>query len=308
VIARSSVTISLANGQDVGEGILTDDGTYYLPVFEGSAVSTFSNAVALASVTPGDRKTNRFEIPVGTRFIRGITLKHDPLTNQLLVCGFWSERRNGNTEGFYFSKFSLGDFKWQPEQFILFTDSIRNATGERSIRKAMNDYLVRQIIVRKDGGFALLCEDYYQTVRTNSSSFGGSLYFNGFGGFGGQTIREYHYDDVLAMSIDPQGTLSWFGFVHKSQYSQEDGGMYSSYALLKTGGALGILFNDLHNNSTRVHLADIDNSGIITMSMLRLGQNDEPVWLPRSAKQTAARELVVPCFYKRQLCFARLSY
>jgi hypothetical protein len=38
------------------------------------------------------------------------------------------------------------------------------------------------------------------------------------------------------------------------------------------------------------------------------GRNDDPDWLPRSGKQVSAREIVIPCLRKRQICFAKVVF
>ena len=38
------------------------------------------------------------------------------------------------------------------------------------------------------------------------------------------------------------------------------------------------------------------------------GSNTDPDWLPRLGRQTAQRELIVPCLRRGELCFARVTF
>jgi hypothetical protein len=187
---------------------------------------------------------------------------------------------------------------------LTFDESLRNNTGERNKKLAFNDYMVRNMIVKNDGGFVLIAEDFFLTSRNSySPGFGYySMYYPSMS----SSVREYHYNDILALSYDAEGQRQWKAFVRKEQYSQEDGGVFSSYAMMNTGGSLGFLFNDFNSSRSHIQLAVIDGDGHVSMKLLQPGQETD--WLPRYAKQVASREIVVPCFHKREICFAKIVF
>ena len=112
----------------------------------------------------------------------------------------------------------------------------------------------------------------------------------------------------MALSYNKDGMREWSSFIPKLQYSQEDGGVFSSYALLNTGGTLGFLFNDFNVAHSRIQLGTIDASGTTDIHSFVAEGNDYPDWLPKSGKQVAGRVLIVPCFHKKQICFARVDF
>ena len=120
--------------------------------------------------------------------------------------------------------------------------------------------------------------------------------------------HEYHYDDILALCYDQNGTRRWCSFISKNQYSQDDGGVFSSYALLNTGGSIAFLFNDFNVAHSRIQLATLDANGKTETHSFTAEGNDYPDWLPRSGKQVAGRVLVVPCLHRRQICFAKVVF
>lgn len=297
-----------ADGATVyGEGLLGNDGTLYLPVYNASNSNAFGDQAWLLTLPRSSRKFQATPLPIQDAYVNGLTAKHDFANNRLYILGFQAERRNGSTEGLYFARYDLASNTWINNGLVPFDESMRISTGFKKLKQAFNDFTIRQVVVRKDGGFVLLAENYYVTSRNNSMGWGG--YYSFYNGpFMTQTVREYHYNDVLALSCNETGSRDWFSFVRKEQYSQEDGGVFSSYAMLNTGGAFGIIFNDFSANRSRIGLATINATGDVDMRYLAQGDRNAPDWLPRSGKQIGLRDLVVPCMRRRQLCFARVIF
>lgn len=307
VTDRGTAKFDGSSDVQIGEGMLDNDGTFFLPVYSGSGGNAYGDQAWMLSLARGSRKFIASEMPLGDTYVHGLFAKHDPANKRIYLTGFASDRKNGNAEQLIYARFDLNTNTWLNTSFLPIDEAMRNATGDKRRKQAFNDYVIRQLIIRRDGGFAILAEDYYVTTRNNTMGWGG--YYSFYNGpFMSQNVREYHYEDVLAYSASEAGTRDWFSFVRKSQYSQEDGGVFSSYALLNTGGAFGLLFNDFNSNRARIGLATIDASGNVDMRYLNASGNDEPDWLPRSGKQVGAREIIVPCMRRRQLCFAKIVF
>jgi hypothetical protein len=152
----------------------------------------------------------------------------------------------------------------------------------------------------------MISEEVFITSRsTYAPGFG---YYSWYSPNMSQNITEYHFNDILAMSYNAEGVRDWFSFVRKEQYSQEDGGRFSSYAFLNSGGSLGFLFNDYDTKQSKIQLATVDAEGLSnTMSFTAEG-NENPDWLPKHGKQIGARELLIPCLRKKQICFAKVVF
>jgi hypothetical protein len=121
-------------------------------------------------------------------------------------------------------------------------------------------------------------------------------------------VREYHFKDIMVLSYDKDGAREWSSIIPKDQFSQEDGGIFSSYALLNTGGTLAFLFNDFSTDRSRMQLATITAGGKTDMHSFTADGNDYPDWMPRNAKQVAGRIIIVPCLHKKQICFAKVVF
>jgi hypothetical protein len=294
------------NSVEYGEGILANAGTFYLPVYTPLGSKDFADQLFLLALQQGSNSFVKHEVPLNQKYAAGTFMKMDNPNNRIYIGGFYSEKKSGNYEGVLYTYFDVASSSFQNRKNIAFDEKLRNGTGERNTKKALNDYQVRQIIVKNDGGFVMVAENYYVTTRNSyAPGFGYySMYYSSMT----PNVREYHYEDILALSYNAEGVREWHSFVRKNQYSQEDGGVFSSYGMLNTGGTIGFLFNDFNTSRSRIQLASLDGDGKLNIRSLAAEGNEEPDWLPRSGKQVSSREMVVPALRKRQICFAKIVF
>ncbi len=310
VLRRPRAVFNASDDLAAGEAVVTNAGAIYLPAFTQTGGKDFADALWALRVPDSGTRFQATSLPLSGHYAGPPLVKADNVNGRLYVAGFYSDKRAGNYDGVLFSTLSTAENSLLTQKSTPFDDRLRTATGERSLRRAFNDFVVRQLVVKNDGGFVLAAEEYYLTTRTGYTPGWGyySFYYSPFMMGGGPQVREYHYNDVLVLSYNADGTLEWPAFVRKEQYSQEDGGIFSSYALLNTGGSLGFLFNDFNRSRSTIQLATVDADGKIDGRSFSPGGAEEPDWLPRSAKQVASRELVVPCLRRKQLCFAKVLF
>lgn len=308
ILARSSATFRADNTVTRGDGFVDNTGTFFLPAYTPTGSHRYADQVWLLMLSRGARRFYAKELPINDRYITSIYMKLDQINQRIYTGGFYSDRKNGNYEGVVYTYFDLTDSTWQNRKMIAFDEQLRQATGERNLKRAFNDYQVKQMIIKKDGGFVLISEDFYVTTRTTTPGWGGFYYSYYYSPFMNQNIREYNYGDIFTISYDGNGNREWHAFVRKKQYSQEDGGIFSSYGLINTGGTLGFLFNDFNTRSSRIQLASIDATGKVDMRSLAAGTANDPDWLPRSGKQTGLKEMVIPCLRRKQISFAKIVF
>jgi hypothetical protein len=313
-LKRGSATFKTDNDLAHGAGILDNNGNFYLPAFTPTGTRSFADQLWILSLPKAGRRFFSRELPLNNLYATSTFMKLDNMNERIYASGFYSDKKNGNYEGVIYAYYDLQDSAWHNRKTIAFDENLRNATGERNKRRAFNNYQVKQMIIKKDGGFVLVSEDFYVTTNARAGAFGGpgSPYWGSYWGAYGmgmpQQVREYNYDDIFALSYDASGNREWHAFVRKSQYSQEDGGIFSSYGLINTGGSLGFLYNDFDSRSSKIQLATVNPEGKVDMQSLAKGTAADPDWLPRSGKQVGLREVVVPCLRKRQICFAKIIF
>ncbi len=307
IVNRANPTFRAENELAKAVPVIGNDGTVYVAAHTPVGSRGFSDQYWILSIPKGERRFFPREVPLNDLYITSAFIKVDNFNNRVYTSAFFSPNKNGNCEGVIYGIYNLADTSLQNFSVLNFSDRLREATGERNKRRAFNNFQIRQLIVKKDGGFVLISEDYTMTMRSNMPGWGGYYSFY-YGPFMSQTVREYIYDDIFALSYDGSGNPEWHSFIRKSQYSQEDGGLFSSYTLINTGGALGFLFNDFNTRASRIQLASLDANGYVNMHSLAAGTDQDPDWLPRAARQTGLKEVVVPCLRRKQICFAKVVF
>ncbi len=300
----------------IGGGMVSNRGAFYLPVYTNIGNAGFADQLWLmeveraAAATGAQRLTEEalIPIPLEENLAAGTYMKMDNIQDRIWVGGFYAARKNGNLEGVMSTvveKRGTG-MAAAPLRFVPFDGSLRLATGDHRSRKALNQFQVRDLVVKNDGGFVLIAEDYYITTRHGySSGFG---YYSWYYPSMSSSVREYRYGDILVASYDGSGQLDWYQFVRKDQFTQEDGGLFSSFLMVNTGGAIGFMFNDFMGSRSRVRLASVDGSGEVQTQILGEAARNAPDWIPRQGEQISAREVMVPCLIRRKICFAKLTF
>lgn len=294
-----------------GTGMVSNAGVFYLPVYSIAGSDDNAARIWLLSRKAGETSYSRTELPLEEKFATSTFMRVDNSANRVYAGGFYSEKKSGNYDGIIYAQYDISARSFTTRKLIPFDDSLKAATGARSAKRAFNNYQTRQLIVKNDGGFVLISEAYYLSVRNTGPGYGyGYGFYPMYGSpfMSSRNIREYHYDDILALSYNGDGVREWHAFVRKDQYSQEDGGVFSSYALLNTGGSLGFLYNNFNGRRSEIQLATIDPGGQVKMRSMSPSGNDSPDWLPRAGKQVSSRELIIPCLRKKQICFAKIIF
>lgn len=297
---------SADNDVAFGEGVVNDAGQFLLPAYTPYGARDYADRVWLLGIEGGNKQFNPVELPLNNLFTAGTYMEMSLSGDKIYIGGFYSDRKNGNFEGIIYTWYDIAEKAFKDFKTIAFSERMRNATGERNAKRAFNDFRVRQLIVRNDGGFVMIAEDFFITTRNSyNQGFG---YYSWYYPTMSASVREYNFGDILAISCNGEGQPEWAEFIRKLQYSQEDGGLFSSYALINTGGALGFLFNDFNTSRSKIQLASLDANGKISVNSLTGYNNEDPDWLPKSGKQVSAKEFVVPCLKRNQICFAKVVF
>lgn len=288
--------------------ILTREGVLVFSSYEyGNDINLFNTTVDLFFVDPLQGSIAKQPIALNGHFVNGINFKVDTKNNDIRLGGFYSSKKNGNTEGFFYCRLPQANDRNEEIKFIPIDESIRNKADVKKKKSAMNDYDVKDVIVKNDGGMILIAENYFETTRAGSPSvgFGGFYSMNSYG----RMIREFTYGDILVISFDKEGTIQWSEYLRKNQFSTNDEGFYSSYVLLNSGANLVFVYNEnLSVNKQTISVNAINAKGDNMVERIHGNEDKNFTWVPRLGKQTGALELIVPCLKSKGLSFAKISF
>ena len=309
ILAKGNPYIESDEDVSLGQALLGNEGSLYLSASSGSGARTLSGAAWLFKLSPNATQFSNILLPVAPNYVSGMYIRLNDQKEEIYVGAFYAAKKTGNLDGLVYGLYSIPDNSFTTFKSIPFDDQLRNATDDRNKKRAFNDYVVRSLIVKNGGGFILVAESYYMTMRT--SAYGTGLgYYSWYNnnGYMSNSTREFHYGDIMALDYDINGEQQWHNFVRKEQYSQEDDGLFSSYAMLNSGASLVFLYNDFSSSKSTLNLAALDVNGSLQLKRINPGRSAGADWLPRSGKQTDLKELLIPVLRKNSLGFARVVF
>ena len=252
-------------------------------------------------------------------------IKVDNINKRYFLTSFYYKQKRGNIEGFYFYVWDKGTQTRAMENTVVLSEELRKeARGDANIKMAFNDYFIRNVIIKRDGGFIIGSEAYYTSSRFNNwnrwNYLGGpfispmdyytySPLYNSWywrNRMGGQNVR-HHADNVTVLSFDKSGALQWSNVIHKEQFDDETGDRIS-YQLMNTGGQLHFVFNLEEKRQQLLNDFTLTADGQINRNPTLKNLDRGFEFLPKFGKQVSARQMIIPCYYRNYICFAKLDY
>ena len=257
-----------------------------------------------------------------------IRIKVDNFNKRYFLTSFYYKERRGNIDGLYFYVWDKATGVPVTESMVAFSDELRKeAKGDANAKMAFNDYFIKNIITRKDGGFIIGSEAYYTTSRfsswnrwdyMNRYSFSTPMdyyyyspYYNNFWGSSrwnsnNQSLR-YHADNITVLSFDKDGKLEWNNVLVKEQFDDQSDDKLS-YQIMITGGQLHFLFNQLERRVQLLNDYSVGSDGKMTRNPTLKNLDKGYEFMPKYGKQVSARQMIVPCEYRNYICFAKIDY
>ncbi len=269
------------------------------------------------------------EMDLRALFLDDVRIKVDNYNKRYILTSFYSKGKRSNIDGMYVGVWDKSADSAVAIGTMQFDENLRNdAKGDNGIKNAFNDYYIRNLIVRKDGGFLLAAESSFSSGR--GGNYGRYDYMYGspflrypsdyymFGpsyGYGypwyrynnlGQSTR-YNSQNIAVFSFDNTGSANWSTVIPKNQYDDESDA-FLGYSLLNTGDQLYFLYNQNERRMQLLTSESISASGKRTRNptLKNLDQGFE--FMTHYGKQTGSRQIIFPCMYRNYLCFAKVDF
>ena len=269
------------------------------------------------------------KINLNELFIDEIKMKIDNVNKRYLLNSFYYSEKRGNIEGIFNTIWDVKGDSTYVNTFTKLNDSIRDvAKSKGNLKLAFNDFFIRNIILKRDGSYLIAAEDYSSQSSGNTGwnrwdylygspflspynyyyynpSFGG-LYrpFNRFNNF--QSTR-YYCDNIMLLEISKSGNLDAAKIIHKEQYS-DDNDNYLSFSTFITGAEIHFLFNLIEKRDKLLTDNTVTSTGAIkrnpTLRSIERGYE----FMPKLAKQVGASQIIIPCTFRNQICFAKIDF
>ncbi len=314
--------------EDLGDFKLDNDGDLVFCKFLRNFNENITDAVFFIKQAMGDTLIPH-TLNLEKIMLDEINVKVDNPNKRYLLASLYYKEKRGNVEGYYFYIWDKSTGQISMETTHSFSEELRQeARGDATMKTAFNDYFIRNIISKKDGGFIISAEAYYTKSRFNNWNrwdylYGGYPYYGSPSYYyspyyynrywwnsprysSNQAVR-YHADNITILSYRPSGELEWSTVVTKEQYDDETDDRLS-FQIMNTGGQLHFLFNQLEKRYLILNDYSIAPDGTITRNPTLKNLDRGYEFLPKYAKQVTARQMIVPCLYRNYICFAKIDY
>ncbi len=321
LIHRTKLVVKKANRNDFLSSFQLDNEGNLLCIKASSSSFQYDNInkIAMLIKAPMADTCSVVEVKTNNVYLDNINVKVDNYNKHYFISAFYSKQRRGSIDGLLSY---IWDAAAKKELIALtspFSEELRNeARGEASTKTAFDDYFIRNVVMKKDGGFVIGAESVSTSSRGNSLSrwdygygspymnYGNSYYpWNRFNSV--NTITRYFADNIAIMSYDANGKIEWSNVITKSQYD-DNSDTYISYGVINMGDKVKFLFNLQEKRDMVLTEQNLTPAGklerVPTLKSLDLGYD----FIPRQLKQVGAKQVIIPCMYKNYICFAKVDF
>jgi hypothetical protein len=264
------------------------------------------------------------DIGASDRILDELKIKVDNNNKRYLLSALYYKQRRGDIEGIYtviWDKTTDSKFR---ETVTIFNEDLRTLakSSESNNKMAFNDFFIKHIIVKKDGGYLVVAEAEFVTTRGNAFNrsdylYGGmpldyySPYYSPYSpynryGMGG-TLSRYSAENILILSFDKNSNLEWSNVIPKSQFD-DDSDLQISFKMVNTGGEIHFLYNESEKRTLLLSDQSISSDGKITRYPTFHNLDKGYEFLPRHGKQISSNQIIIPCIYKNYICFAKVVF
>jgi hypothetical protein len=306
---------------------LDNDGQLVFGRYVRSGSNDYITRVALVTKGPTADSFSVKDIGGGDRILDEIKIKVDNNNKRYILAGFYYKQRRGNIEGLYSVIWDKNTDARVEDKTTVFTDELRGLakSSDANLKMAFNDFFIKHIITKRDGGFLLVTESLYTTSRGNMFNRWDYMYNPAFGPGGfyspyyyspyynpwtrnyGNYATRFHAENIMVLSFDGESNLQWSSIIPKSQFDDETENLIS-HELVNTGGELHFLFNLYERRNMLLNDQSISPEGRVTRYPTLRNLDRGYDFMPRYGKQVSSWESIIPCLYRNYLCFAKVDF
>jgi hypothetical protein len=198
---------------------------------------------------------------------------------------------------------------------------VEDVAGKRAARKdrgISSTFEIRDFIPRTDGGLVALVESYFSYVVTTYT-------------YNGAMMTTYHYvgNEILAININPDGTIEWLTVIEKKQHTTNDNGYYLSFADAVVNDKIYLLFNVnekqytkknemvfsnpqgfFSSNTSFLLATELQGNGKASSKVLFANKKEdiETIAVPKLARQVEKNELIMMTARRKEQRLVRITF
>lgn len=246
---------------NVFEYRVSNDGGVYLLCRNFNKEGRRTGNYLLASFNYGGIDLHEYKLSLDGKIISDLSFLVNN-ENDLIVSGLYSLTSWDKAKGVVYFRIDPNSKsvkvanveELDPE---LIVDAVNYNTGKRRekilsnpdrlSRLELDNFVIRDLIPRSDGGILMITEKYY--IREYNSMNSG--FYTGRSSVSGAVNYSYHFEDIIVYNISPEGEIQWSTMIPKSQVSFNDKGYYLGFSYAITSKGINFIFNDFGMNTSR---------------------------------------------------------
>jgi hypothetical protein len=296
----------LAFQRDFTQVLVSDEGTMYFIQGKDNRKNKRENHVYdiyVGDETSAATSVTFFSFPMMKKLTFDVVFNFDNLNKRIVAGGLYSEKTRTKSVGYFYLNLSPDNPNNYRLVFEPFDDEFVSnfLTKQVDASKGLNEAVIQEVILRRDGGILLVGE---KVLHIERQSVGAGNLGSGLG----HIYFDYYYDDLFVISIHPDGTTHWKTILHKRQYSYDDNAMFSSYFLLKTATSLRFVFNDEIKYENTVSEYILKGDGSFDRNSILNTKNKKLRLSFRNGLQVGSSEYLVPSEYRNRLSIVSIKY
>ena len=321
--------LSFSERRDVyGELSIDDEGTFLLAhgKKKGSQDNVWQLNVLLHPLKQDSLRI--VSIPLADKYIDEVLVKIDNRNGTYILNSLFCNEIRGNIAGLFTASIGRDAVRAPATAFNYFPDSLRGRmNNDGQYNTAFNNVYLRNVILKRDGGFIINLEDF--SMRTTGNAFGRSRYdylYNSPYGYSdyyyynpsyynyyrpfysrNYTTTHYYYDNILAMSLSKTFDVEWNTLLIKKQGDVETDN-FLSFSNIITAGEIHYLFMEAERKNQVVINNGLSPSGRLSRYGTLKGNVSGYSFMPKLSKQVGPARVILPCMYRGYIAFALVDF
>lgn len=256
--------------------------------------------VVLYQFVASSQRWSRTDLSRGEVFMSGMRMVYNDSLSEMVVAGFYSPQNPDGADGVFMYAARPDGLERQPIQSVFGSAFVAGIVGARQadVSNTLNNFRIRKMIPRNDGGLVVVAERYYVTQRVETTYISGISQTN--------TTNYYHHDEVILLSLDAAGVMEWEEVIRKRQSALLGASQFSGIGVCALQDGVAVLYNEQGNGD--VVQVRFQKNGSRTQRILLRSETSLTALYTAEGAQTGYNRLVLPCLRNKQISLLKLTY
>lgn len=232
----------------------------------------------------------------------------DNKNGNMVMTAFYDDKLRPNehvANGFLYASFDPANGTSVRTTYTIFSkEFIAELTGRENVtNQSLYTFTIRKAVLRNDGGALIVAESFIKDSRDQTVPLGVQPGYNSY-----RTTDIFQFNDIIAFSINPKGTLEWHNVMRKKQASEDDNGIYSSFLLVNEKEKLRFIYLDDISTTSSVYNYYLSSEGKSDKDVLLNQEERDVMLMPKMGKQISPEEVVIPSYKNGSLRLVKITF